>query len=232
MERTAFKLLHDLENTWWYEGRAGVVKQVLKRLTLPSDAKILDFGAGFGGMFNTLSQYGSVSAFEPEAEPKQLVSSRGYTTIYDTADSALSTRYDLIALFDVLEHIEDDRDFLVKAHRAMPKGGALILTVPALPFLWSTHDVTHHHYRRYTPETLRAALHAAGFEVQYLSFWNMLLLAPAALARVLGRTGETSFALPRGLDRILYFIVRCETLLMRLVPLPIGISLVVVARKK
>lgn len=232
MEKNAFKLLHDLESTWWYEGRARVVTRVLKHLTLPTDAEILDFGAGFGGMYKTLRAYGEVSAFEPEVAAKQYAQERGYKKIFNSVDEALSGSYDLIALFDVLEHIENDGAFLEKAHRALKPEGALIITVPALPYLWSAHDVTHHHFRRYTPHALRKVLGENAFSVSYLSFWNMILLVPAAIARALGKSGASSFALPRILDRIFYGIIWCETMLMSIAPLPIGVSLVALASRK
>ncbi|MGB4076295.1 MAG: class I SAM-dependent methyltransferase [Minisyncoccia bacterium] len=232
MDKGAFKLLHGLESIWWYRGRTAVVREALRRVTLPGDARILDFGAGYGGMQKTLAHYGEVYAFEPEASARKEATLRGYVRVFDSPEDALQEKYDLIALFDVLEHIEDDGGFLRKAHDALRPGGMLLITVPAMPFLWSTHDVTHHHFRRYTSRTLLHALTDASLSVPFLSFWNMLLFAPAALARLLGRSGETSFHVPRIIDQFLYGVVRIETYLMRLSPLPFGISLIALARKK
>lgn len=233
MERGAFKLLSTMEGSWWYRGRAAAVRTAVARAALrPADAA-LDFGAGFGGMHDTLAGLSrQVYAFEPDASAAQSCRGRGYADVFSDADTALGRTYDMIALFDVLEHIERDVEFLTRARDALAPGGCLAITVPALPFLWSVHDVNHHHFRRYTKTTLRAALESAGFSVEYMSYWNMALFIPAALMRLLGRTGEGSLAMPRALNAIFYAIVRTEAALMRLIPLPLGTGLVAIACKK
>jgi hypothetical protein len=98
--------------------------------------------------------------------------------------------------------------------------------------MWSAHDDTHHHFRRYTPSLLRKNLESAGFIVDYLSYWNMTLFIPAAIMRFLGRGGESALDMPRVIDTLFHMIIRAESSVMRAVPLPWGISLVAVARKK
>jgi SAM-dependent methyltransferase len=77
--------------------------------------------------------------------------------------------FHLVGLFDVLEHLDDDVGVLRDLRRLLAAGGRLLLTVPADPALWSYFDEASHHRRRYTPATLRAALAAAGFRVDYLT---------------------------------------------------------------
>src|SRR4051812_17259596 len=108
MERPAFELLHGMENSWWYRGRALTVNRVLNRVYkngIGKALRVLDFGAGFGGMHKTLSPHGSVFAFEPDTEARAVAQERGYSKIYDNSKEALSHTYDLVGLFDVLEHI-------------------------------------------------------------------------------------------------------------------------------
>jgi SAM-dependent methyltransferase len=232
MERTAFTLLHESERSWWYRGRAAVVRAVLKRLPARPRRTILDFGAGFGGMHDTLSRYGTVSAFEPDEQARASASVRGYERIFGTVDPALAQPYDLIALCDVLEHIEDDRAFLARAKHALAPDGALLVTVPAMPFLWSVHDVSHHHFRRYTKRSLRDAFEESGYEVVFISYWNALLFPAAALARMLGKGGESSFRLPRVIDACFYLLVWIESLLLCFISLPFGVSLVALVYRK
>jgi len=231
MERAAFILLHESESSWWYRGRAVIVRGVLDQIRR-DNLSIIDFGAGYGGMYDTLAAYGTVSAYEPDAESNTVAQEKGYVAVYDSAASALEHRHDVIALFDVLEHIEGDRAFLQNAQSALTEKGRLLITVPAMPFLWSAHDEKHHHFRRYTRRSLQKVLEENGYEVERISYWNMFLFFPAATARLLGRSGESSFNLPRVLDTLFYMLVRLESFLMRLVPLPFGVSLVAIARKK
>ena len=79
--------------------------------------------------------------------------------------------------------------------------------------------------------SLRAVLEAAGFEVEYASYWNMILFLPAATMRLLGRSGESALALPRLIDAVFYFLVCIDTVIMRVVPLPFGTGIVCIARK-
>lgn len=233
MERGAFKLLSSMEGSWWYRGRAAAVRAAAARVAWRPAKSSLDFGAGFGGMHDTLAALSEqVYAFEPDAAAAQSCRGRGYAEVFENTDTALGRTYDMIALFDVLEHIERDVAFLIRARDALAPGRYLAITVPAFPFLWSAHDVNHHHFRRYTKTTLRAALESSGFSVEYMSYWNTALFIPAALMRLLGRTGEGSLAMPRALNAIFYAIVRTEAALMRASPLPLGTGLVAIARKK
>jgi SAM-dependent methyltransferase len=95
--------------------------------------------------------------------------------------------FDLITCLDVIEHTPDDRMTLTELRRVCKPGGRLLVTVPAYQALWSEHDELNHHYRRYGRRTLRSAAVAAGWEVQRITSFNGLLLAPAATVRLVRR---------------------------------------------
>ena len=233
MERKAFELLSGMEKSWWYRGRAAAVRAALAHCGANRATDVLDFGAGYGGMHDELLKLGkNIYAFEPDAEAQKAAKKRGYAQVFSSESEALGRSYDLIGLFDVVEHIERDYEFLTKAHGALCAEGRLLITVPAFQFLWSTHDTQHHHFRRYTGASMRGVLDRAGFDAEYMSYWNMTLFVPAALMRLLGRSGESALKMPRWLDAIFFAIVKAESLLIRLTPLPFGVSLVVIARKK
>lgn len=234
MERKAFELLNQMERSWWYRARARVSRTALVRSGISHVADVLDFGAGFGGMYDSLKQTGErIFAFEPDTEADTAARKRGYADVFSSEESALKAiTYDLIAAFDVVEHIENDHAFLRHAFTSLKPGGHIVITVPAFPFLWSIHDVNHHHYRRYTSASMSAALQTSGFDVVYSSYWNMCLFVPAALMRLLGRSGDSALGLPYILDSIFYFVLTIENTLMRLTPLPFGTGLVVIASKK
>lgn len=233
MERKAFELLSDMEKSWWYRGRAATVHAALARCGANKATDVLDFGAGYGGMHEELSKVGKhVYAYEPDSEAENAAKKRGYEKVFSAESDALGQTYDLMGLFDVVEHIEHDYEFLTKAHGALRVGGRLAITVPAFQFLWSIHDINHHHFRRYTKASMYTVLHSAGFTVEYASYWNMTLFIPAALARLIGKSGESALAMPRWLDAIFFAIVKIESHLIRFVPLPFGTGLVVIARKR
>jgi len=230
MDKTAFSLLHAMEDSWWYRGRALVVGKALS-VVARVPGRAFDVGAGFGGMAATLLRYASeLDGTEPDQGAREKARARGYMNIY--ADlSAAHPPYDLIAIFDVLEHVADDVAFLDELRGALADDGSLVLTVPAFPWLWSEHDVSHHHFRRYTRRSLRAALERSGFEVSFLSYWNMFLFIPAAIVRMLGGSGAASLALPHFLDALFYAVVRAESLLLPALRLPFGTGIIAVVRK-
>src|SRR5436305_1985034 len=91
--------------------------------------------------------------------------------------------FDLITCLDVIEHTPDDRVTLAELRRVCKPGGWLLVTVPAYQALWSRHDEANHHFRRYNRRMLRAVAQAAGWEVERLTSFNSVLLAPAAAVR-------------------------------------------------
>src|SRR4029079_14886838 len=106
--------------------------------------------------------FGAVEGLEPDAgvvtDPRWQPAIRSAPL---GPDFRAEEPYDLILLLDVLEHIADDVAALAAARRALRPGGHLLVTVPALPWLWSRHDEANHHHRRYLPRGLRRSLRQA-----------------------------------------------------------------------
>jgi SAM-dependent methyltransferase len=99
--------------------------------------------------------------------------------------------FDLVTTLDVIEHIDDDVAALREMRRVARPEGRLLVTVPAYPALWSSHDELNHHRRRYTRETLLAAVERAGWQPLRTTFFNSLLLPVAAAYRLAERWGLT-----------------------------------------
>jgi SAM-dependent methyltransferase len=144
--------------------------------------------------------------------------------------------FDLVAMLDVLEHVDDDVGSLKAVAERLVRGGRLVLTVPAYRFLWSRHDELHHHKRRYRKEGLLAVARAAGLEPEYVSYFNTLLFPLVAAKRLAGRllgdSGKADDEMPpAGLNRLLGAVFAIERHLLGRVALPFGVSLVMVARR-
>lgn len=227
------ELLHRGEESWWYKGRAYVVALILSRVLKEKITRSLDFGAGYGGMYELLHAIGDqVDAFEPDQVTQRILQTRGYKNIYGTAEAALVGPYDVFAMFDVLEHIEDDAAFVQRMKEAIAPSGRAVITVPAYQWLWSVHDTENHHFRRYTKHSLVQLLEQGGYVIEYAGYWNMLLFIPAALVRLLGRSGGGTLVMPSYVDSLLLIVVKIEGILIRLFSLPFGLSIVVVAHKR
>jgi len=233
MKKEAFKLLRTMEQSWWYKGRALVIRSILARAHVVTPIEsVLDFGAGFGGMFAELARLSShVDAFEPEPSVRSIAAQHGYTRTYTTAEESLSKQYGFIGLFDVIEHIEDDEASLRSLHETLTHDGLLAITVPAYQFLWSEHDVSHQHFRRYNKRSLTSLLKDTGYEIITMSYWNTFLFLPAVVVRFLGQSGTSTLNTSGFVNTLLLCIVALESNVLRFCSLPFGVSLIVVARK-
>ncbi|MCS7072820.1 MAG: hypothetical protein NZM00_15050, partial [Anaerolinea sp.] len=113
-------------------------------------------------------------------------------------------------------------------------GGIVVITVPALPWLWSSHDDVNHHRRRYLRRTLEETVRAANLEPVKVSYYNALLLPLAVTRKVVHRlngTGDHLETLPGPLNGVLRGVLGAERPLIRRGDLPIGASLVCTARR-
>ena len=145
------------EGHWWFKGRRCIIEKVLHDLSLPSKPKILEMGCGTGGNLSLLSQYGEVYGVELDNFARNYASKRHIGPILPGSlpheIPYQDNFFDLIALLDVLEHVEEDGLSLVQLHKKLKPGGYLLITVPAFPALWSAHDEAHHHKRRVTVQS-------------------------------------------------------------------------------
>jgi hypothetical protein len=138
-----------------------------------------------------------------------------------------------------LEHIPDDAAAAVEFARALRPGGLLLVTAPALPWLWSEHDEALAHLRRYRAVQLRRVLESAGFKIERLSPVITLLLIPIAALRLLQRLlprrnarPETAFIVPPvPINLLLIGLLWLENRWALRWNLPMGVSLMAVARK-
>lgn len=133
---------------------------------------------------------------------------------------------DSIVLSNVLEHIEDDGAAVANFKRVLVPGGRLVILVPALPQLFGTIDEAVGHFRRYTPETLRAVLEGQGFAVETLEWINLVGIPGWFMnGRVFKRRAVPPLQL-KLYDTVSPLLAQLEDKL----PIPVGMSLMAVAR--
>src|SRR6478672_13728539 len=241
MERAVFDRMAELDQDhWWFLARRRILKRLIERVVRPPEkAKILEVGCGTGHNLAMLKGFGSLEASELDACARAVANKRLPRKVKSAKLPDLSmfkrNGYDLIALLDVLEHVPDDLASLRAIHMRLKPGGALLLTAPANPWMWSAHDAAHHHKRRYTKARLQELFLRSGLEVQLLSHFNSLLFPLVAAARVAGKvTGKESADdhLPGDMvNAVLEKIFGFERHLIGRLPMPFGVSLVAVVRR-
>ena len=241
MERAVFDRMAELDQDhWWFLARRRILKRLIERVVRPPrKAKILEIGCGTGHNLAMLKSFGSLEASELDRCARAVANKRlpGRVKNAKLPDLTKFKRngYDLIALLDVLEHVPDDLASLRSIHMRLKPGGALLLTVPANPWMWSAHDAAHHHFRRYTRKQLEELFLRSGLEVQLLSYFNMLLFPLVAAARVAGKITRKQSAddkLPSApINSMLNSVFGLEAALIGRLPMPFGVSLVAVVRR-
>jgi len=241
MERKVYEQMAKLDAShWWFTARRRILDGVIERIVLPpKDARILELGAGTGHNLAMLSRFGSVEASELDPVAREIASERFGKPVVEAALPDLSmfpaASYDMVALLDVLEHVPDDKGSLAAIFGRLKPGGALLLTVPINPWMWSAHDVAHHHHRRYRTGEIRKLALDAGYEIDLLSPFNSLLFPPIAAVRLAGKLAgkdDSDDAMPSAaVNKILDTVFGLERGLIGRVPLPFGVSLVAVLRR-
>jgi SAM-dependent methyltransferase len=191
MPSTVARALHpsEKERHAWYAGRRRVLAVALDELGLPADAEILDAGCGAGGNLALLAGRGHAIGVDPDPAAVASARARGLDASAGDAGALVfgDGSFDLVCCLDVLEHVEDDVAVLRELRRVARPGARLLVTVPAFPSLWSSHDVAAGHRRRYTRATLTGAARAAGWAPRRLHAFNALLLPAVAARRVAER---------------------------------------------
>jgi SAM-dependent methyltransferase len=237
---------------FWFRARNRLIFRLTRKLAKDwrSDASVLEVGCGTGNTLRVLRQacpLATVIGLELWLEGLRHAQKRTSAMLVqgDVRDFPFSKPFDLICLFDVLEHVPDEHSVLVSLQKNLAPGGRLLLTVPAHQFLWSYFDEAAHHCRRYSAPGIRDTLRQAGFKIEFLSYFMASIFPLVWLVRKLRRNVDPNGATnsPRALSsdefRIVPVVNQLLTLLLTMEVfwvaqchhLPFGTSLVVVAEK-
>ena len=243
MNPAAYEELDETESThWWFVGRRAIVTAVIGRLALPKRARILEIGCGTGGNIEMLSKHGVLSAMETDAAARAIANRKANGACVVEAGSCpddlpfTAASFDLVCMFDVLEHIDEDVATLAAVRRLLAPGGRALITVPAYAWMWSGHDEFLHHKRRYTASTLEEKARRAGLCMVKQSYFNAALFPLAVLvrlqARLFRRNGTTGGAVPPSpINALFGRILAAERRVVARSGLPFGLSLLCVLER-
>lgn len=238
--------MFELEDSyWWFVARRRLILTLLKRrppATTESKPVILDVGCGTGATLQGLSQYGRVVGLDSSRHALGRCRRRGQRELAQARGENLpiaDASADVVTALDLLEHIPDDAAALREFARVLRPGGILLVTVPACPFLWSEHDEALDHLRRYRAARLRRIIADSGLLIERLSPLITFLLLPIAMLRVLQRLRhrksgpQTALIVPpKSVNSLLTKLLLLENRWLLRFNLPVGVSLMAVARKR
>ena len=166
----------------WWQARAKLTLELLDRLGVRPPARVLDAGCGWGVTLATLEQRGyrvvgmdvsrrALEMLNQERPGRQLAEA----DLTQALPSGLEG-YDAVLALDVIEHLDDDRAAIERLAQLTSRGGVLVVSVPALPEMFSDFDAIQGHRRRYTPETLRKAFTDTDLRVERVFWWGSWLV--------------------------------------------------------
>ena len=241
-----FAELTELEaGSFWFRARSELIVWAM-RTYFPACRSFLEIGCGTGfvlsgirAAFPSVELAGSeLFAAGLEFAAKRVPSASLYQM--DARSIPFRETFDVVGAFDVLEHIDEDEAVIAGVGRALRPGGGFLVSVPQHPALWSAQDEHAVHVRRYVADALRRKVEAAGFEVLRMTSFVSLLLPLMVASRLRMRADDKggefdaidAVRLPRPVNRVLEVVMAVErALIVRGVSMPVGGSLLLVARK-
>jgi len=239
MDEAVYREMYEIEDRfWWFAAKRGVLLHLIRRFHPEAGSRrlsVCDIGCGCGALLAALSR--CHDAIGIDASPTALAFCRKRKL--NVAQGELPARVllaprsvDIVVLSDVLEHVDEDRASVVAAAGLLRPGGLLICTVPACPWLWTRHDESHHHRRRYTRARFATLFDDLPLNVRVMSYYNSFLFPAMILMRLIARLSKSDRAglglhVPSPpLNGLLRRVFESEKHLLTLLSLPIGGSLI------
>lgn len=243
MRESYYQKYYEVEvRHWWFKVRREMVHYLLKKYKAgDKKLEILDVGCGTGALIGELKDSAYVTGIDFSEKAVAFCKARGIENIVLGGGEKLpfdDNKFDVVLVLDVLEHIEGDRKAIAEIHRVLKPNGVIISFVPAFMFLWGITDEVSHHFRRYTKNELVSKLQQAHFKIFRASYFNTFLFFPILLVRKLSKLFPQKFKPEQETDirsefvnKIFYLIFKIESLALRIINFPFGVSLMVIARK-
>lgn len=197
MNKNAFDEMKNTQDShWWFRGKRAILEKLLNSLCLSLNAQILEIGCGTGSNLTLLSKFGNITALEIDNEARKYAAELAGIPVLngwlpDGLFNISGKKFDLICMFDVLEHIESDSESLKTLREYLvpdpANKGKLFITVPAYQWMYSQHDKELSHFRRYSKNELTDKLTVAGYKICSIGYMNTLLFPLMLLSRLMGK---------------------------------------------
>jgi SAM-dependent methyltransferase len=252
MQQHTYAIMRRVEEKhWWFVGRRRIIRGFLERVCRDLDTaraerpgqgstlNILDIGCGTGANLEMLSEFGKAEGVDVSAEALAFCRERGLVNVKEGEAEALpyeDNSFDLVTGLDVVEHLDDDLAGLKEMRRVLRREGHALLFVPAFMFLWGVQDDVSNHRRRYALNGIKQVVREAGFELERATYVNISFFAPILLGRLLMRATRLRPASENNLtigflNGVLGKIFGAESLALRYLNFPFGVSIVCMARR-
>ena len=242
MRQDLYQELFEVENNhWWHQHKRKLVHQLISKY-LGRPGKVLDVGAGTGKILSELKNKGwQIKGVDGEKEAVRWAKKRGVIIKQHDLTKKLpfkDTSFDLVVSLDVLEHIKDDQKLMQEMKRVVKPGGLIVVTVPAYQWLYSYWDKMLGHFRRYLKGDLEKLCLKVKLKLVFISYYSSFFLLPAMLVRLVKSKDKNQTASDFQTTPLAFISVPVlsilgiiESLLIRFIKFPFGMSLVCVFQK-
>ncbi|MHB0915059.1 MAG: class I SAM-dependent methyltransferase [Thermoleophilia bacterium] len=236
---------HQEDDYWWHRGMRSIILEQLVP-TIKPDSRLLDIGCGTGANLQLLSDYCETTGIDIHEEAVRYSRERGLDNIFLGDGKQLpfeDEAFTHAVCCAVLQNIPDDQAAMGEAYRILAPGGYYLITEQTYPILWGRHDISQGAIRRYSKKDLQAKVERAGFRIESVSFAIKSVL-PLVMASRLVRNllqppkkidpesvRSDLTALPAPINNALYKIFEKERRNRFFGKLPVGLTIIVLARK-
>lgn len=238
MKPALLEKMHREEKTyWWHISCRLVWDSILRRFFNVADAKILDVGCGTGINLPLLSRFGQVLGVDNSPQAVDFYKEYGGQAVLSDATklSLPSESQDLVTAFDILEHLDDDAKAVKEWCRVLKPGGYLFISVPAYQWLFGPRDIELSHRRRYSRGGLVELTKGTDCQVVFSSYFFALSFLPFLIQRFISKLISRSpgyTPAPPVVNQFLIWLGQIEAGWLKILPLPFGSSVLVLARKQ
>ncbi len=226
---------------WWFRAKGEFMRAICAKGKV-TPRKVLDAGCGTGHNMGFLQNQAFYVGCDIAHEALSFCKVNGISNLAQCNLEQMSFKpksFDTIMALDVIEHVQDPYTVVGQLKKLLTDDGTIIVTVPAFRFLWSPHDESLSHMRRYNRQDLLDLLTDAGFEVKLSGYFFCSTFLPVAVIRIIRKifvknedaTCDTFTTPNRFVNAAIFFKLWMEAKLLRICPLPFGTSLYALARK-
>jgi ubiquinone/menaquinone biosynthesis C-methylase UbiE len=227
---------------FWFRGFRRFVEPLVAEAARQQSLIILDCGCGTGHNLSWLRRYGRAYGIDLTRAGLDVARRRGERRIARATASRLpfpDAQFDLVTSFDVLYALDDEteRETIAEMARVLKPAGHLIVNVAALDALRGNHSILSGERRRYSRGELKKRLEQGGFRIRRMTYTNLAILPFVAAIRLAQRIrghqeSPTEITIPPApLNAALSGLLAIEAAALRVVNMPLGTSVLALARK-
>lgn len=225
---------------FWIRSRFNVIKSKLKNIDIQSE--LFEIGCGNGVVMNQIQEHYKITIDGCDLNMfalNQIENNKGRVLCLDIFDlpTNLIDKYKGVFLLDVIEHIENDSDFLKTSLKYLQKGGLIVINVPAVNLLYSKYDAIQGHKRRYSKKMLRKLFLDCNIEEVSISYWGLMLIPIIFIRKIVlnfvkeEKIYTTGFKTPTHIiNKLLYKILYIENKILKS-PI-LGTSIIAIGKLK